>query len=246
MKNIGNNNIRLELGGIAISADKFIKSVNSFFDIIDEVTVNITGKKKEIQWNVSVESGSANVIATPVALNGSPDLVDLTVDRIQQGIKTLEKKAERPANFTDTALRNIHDLAYIVDEKKQEFNSICIWIKQKPQQISLRSAANVDKIMGIKYRDYGSIEGKLQVISVRKNLKFVVYDDLSDQPIKCYFKSGITEEVVSAFDKRVSVYGLIMYKSQGEPYSVRVEQLKVFKEQDELPTINDVLGIMKD
>ena len=100
--------------------------------------------------------------------------------------------------------------------------------------------------MGIKYRDYGSIEGKLQVISVRKNLKFVVYDDLSDQPVKCYFKSGITEEVVSAFDKRVSVYGLIMYKSQGEPYSVRVEQLKVFKEQDELPTINDVLGIMKD
>ena len=92
MKNIGNNNIRLELGGIAISADKFIKSVNAFFDIIDEVTVNITGKKKEIQWNVSVESGSANVIATPVALNGSPDLVDLTVDRIQQGIKTLEKK----------------------------------------------------------------------------------------------------------------------------------------------------------
>ena len=34
MKNIGNNNIRLELGGIAISADKFIKSVNAFFDIM--------------------------------------------------------------------------------------------------------------------------------------------------------------------------------------------------------------------
>ena len=63
--------------------------------------------------------------------------------------------------------------------------------------------------------------------------------------ILCYFKEENVDDVLSAFRKRVSVYGLIMYKSHGEPYSLKVEQFRVFKDKEDLPTANDVLEILK-
>ena len=240
------NKIRLEFVGFTIPANKFVKGVNAFFDIIDEVTNSVTGKKKEIEWKVTVESGSASIIAIAESINGSPETIPKTIEIIERGIKTIENRAQRPEHFSDTSLRKIHDLASIVDEKEPELYKVNIWIKQKPQAISLSSAANVNKIMGIKYYDLGSVEGKLQVISERKGLRFVVYDDLHDKAIRCYFDDDIINDVINAFSKRVSVYGLITYKAHGEPYSVKVEKFRVFKDKDDLPTINDVLGIMKE
>ncbi len=85
----------------------------------------------------------------------------------------------------------------------------------------------------------------MRVISERKSLRFFVDDDLTSKSIACYFKEENINDVLSAFRKRVSVYGLIMYKSHGEPYSLKVERFRVLKDKDDLPTINDVLGILK-
>ncbi|MHA1343771.1 MAG: hypothetical protein ACTSQG_07285 [Promethearchaeota archaeon] len=240
-----NNKVRLELGGLKISADNFVKGVNSFFDLIDEISKEFIGKKKII-WNVTVESGSNYIIAEPELLNGDYEKVCEIVNTINNGIDIIENKEYRPKHFSDNALKYVSKLASIVDEKEPDLYSVKIRINGKSQKITHKSVANIDKIMGIKYRDYGAIEGRLKMISERKGLRFVVYDDYYDNPIRCYFESEIINEVVNAFGKRVSVYGLILYKAKGVPYSIKVKKFRIFKDKKDLPTINDVLGIFED
>ncbi len=213
--------------------------------MIDDVSISAIGKEDKIQWVVDVKPGSANIIATPISNNGSLDIVTIAVNAIESGIVSIEESSQRPEHFSDSALRKIYELATIADPKDSGLTDVNILFNQNRRLISKHTAANIDKIMGVKYHDYGSVEGKLRVISERKSLRFFVVDDFTGKSILCYFKEENVDDVLSAFRKRVSVYGLIMYKSHGEPYSLKVEQFRVFKDKEDLPTANDVLEILK-
>jgi hypothetical protein len=93
-------------------------------------------------------------------------------------------------------------------------------------------------------RAFGSIEGKLQTISDRGAFQFVVFDALSDKGVNCFVPQEKFNLAHGAFGKRVRVEGEINYDKQGRPLSIRVTDIKVFKNLSELPPVDDFLGIL--
>ena len=123
-------------------------------------------------------------------------------------------------------------------------NRIRIWRDQKSNSVSSKALAYINSLFGIESKDWGTIEGRLSVLSERRGLQILVYDPVTNQPTRCYFKEEILKEVLSAFGQRVSVSGLIRYRG-GEPMNMKVEEFYIFPEPETLPGIMDIRGILK-
>jgi len=245
-QNYQKNSIRLEMSGPRITAEKFSRSVRTFFDLIDDVATDIAGKRKAVEWLVSVESGSVTICATPECVNGSPKLVAQTVSAVQKGLEAISKRARRPAHFSENALKKLYELGTIVGLGDKGLDHVRIRINKKCNELSPASVAYVDELLGTPGSAYGTIEGDLLAVNVKGRLKFSVYEAFSGKPVTCFFGDEIFSEVISAIRKRVSAYGLIRYGKNGNPKSIEIEELSVFPEEDELPTFSDMIGILKD
>jgi len=239
------NQLVFEIEGKKITSNRFKSAVKWFFDFVDEVSSQITVKKKPILWVVSVGHSSVRLNLSPEVKKEDRLVVPEIIETIENGINTINIQDVRPKNYTDDALKALRELASIVDPTKEEINSIKVYTNGNKNEISTKAIGNIDSILQIRREELGSIEGKLEVISSRRGLHFVIYDSLKNRPISCYFKDDFIEKVLSAFNKRVYVFGLIKYRKGGVPYSIQVEKFRIFRPQSELPTPDDVLGILK-
>ena len=238
------NTITLRLEGEKISADKFRRAVVNFYALVNEVESEKIGKKKPIRWIVSVREGSIILESTPEPIDISEEEVENFVNFFGEGIETLEKSAERPEHFSNRALDLVHEISSIPDPQNIDFGRIQIFTNGKRHDITSYSKANIDSILGYKVKDFGSVEGKLETISGRKGLKFFVFDSLTDERIRCDIEKELLDEAIEAFEQRVYVYGLIAYDSAGRPKRIKVEEIKVLPKEEDLPSIDEVGGIL--
>jgi hypothetical protein len=238
--------IKLEMSGPKITADIFSRSVRTFFDLIEEVAANVSAKRRAIDWLVSIESGSITICARPESVNGSPALVAKTTRAVAKGIKAIAQRSRRPAYFSDTALQKLHELGSIVGLGDKGVEHVRIRIGHKCNELSPASVAYIDELLGTATSSYGTIEGNLLAVNVKGRLKFSVYETFTGKPVTCFFGDELFKDVIAAIRKRVSAYGMIRYRKNGEPASIDIEQLNVFPCEDELPSFADVIGILRD
>jgi hypothetical protein len=237
--------ISLKLEGDKITSDKLRSSIGNFYGFVDEVASEISGRKKPIKWIVRVKKGSIILANEPeIAENLNPAITDRIFESIKIGIESLEKVAHRPLSFSDRALEYLQGLAAIPKGRSNGLTGIHISIDRKPHKLTSHVIANVDSILGVYSKALGSIEGKLQTISERGGYKFIVYDSLSDKPVRCDIDEDLILEATRAFGKRIYVYGVISYDKNGVPKSIRVQEFKVFKERETLPSAFEVCGIL--
>ena len=70
----------------------------------------------------------------------------------------------------------------------------------------------------------GAIKGRIQAISSRNRLRFILYDTLFDKPIPCFIEENQKEMVVQYWDKLVFVSGeIIRNPATGVP--IRMEHI---------------------
>jgi hypothetical protein len=240
------NTVTLEINGPEITADVFGRSVRLFFDLINDVAVDVAGKPKAIQWMISVEEGSIGLCATARSANGSPQLAGKTVGAIRSGIEAIGQRKRRPAHFSDNALTKLFELGNIPGLGDQGIERIGLKINQERCELSPASVAYADELLGTRTSAYGTVEGDLLALNVKGRLRFSVYETLTGREVKCFFGDEIYNEVIAAIKKRVSAYGLIRYRKNGQPASLEIEKLTVFPEQSELPQFEDIVGLLKD
>jgi hypothetical protein len=64
--------------------------------------------------------------------------------------------------------------------------------------------------------------------------------------IVCHFnKQELEEEALKGFRKRVLISGLIHYGAEGHPTSVDADYIRIFPEESELPTVEQIQAIYK-
>jgi len=243
------NRISFKFEGERVTSDKFRRGVGSFYSLLDEITNEISGKKKAVNWLVSVKQGSIELIAEGEPVNIEEDVVINVINKLDKGLESLEETTYRPnyrpEYFTDNALELVENLAVLPD-RTDELNKISIRVNGKHHNITPHSIANIHSILGTRGKAIGSVEGKLLTLSKRAGITVIVYDSLSDKPVRCVISDDLIPIAVEAFekDKRVSVIGMISYGKEGIPQSIKVEEIKVFPDKEELPSAFDVYGIL--
>lgn len=236
-----NRRLRLKIDGEHLTHDKFLRAVQSFFGVLKEVAAEVTGSPKSIEWLVSAKSGSVDLISDGRA-RGKLVPIDLVVNATYFGLKKLQSKGVRPPHFNDEALQNARELGKLADGKS--IDSIKVLRSRNRFSVSAKVVPNVDRILGGDVVEIGSIEGRLQMISSRGSLHVGVWDDIWGRRVRCFIRPEMEDEVKDAFRHRVSVNGLIRLKKTGEPVSIEVESVDIIPPDKELPTADEVCGIL--
>jgi hypothetical protein len=85
----------------------------------------------------------------------------------------------------------------------------------------------------------------LEVLSGHGPLRVFVYDPIDSRQIRCDISEKDLQTALASFRKRVEVYGKVRYRRDGMPVSVKVESIVPFPSPEEIPTLEEIRGILR-
>jgi hypothetical protein len=240
------NELQLKLDASEVSLAQLVSASSIFAALLREVAREYTGSERAVKWTVEVHGGSVTLpirgrpATDKIAAQAVPEIVAAVVG----GIKLLNERPARPDYFNDQALREAKALANLVNE---DLPRIAVQNGTVGSDATRKLMTHVDQVMGEGRESIGAIEGKLQALNIHeKPPRFAIFDLLTDQRIECYFGANVDlEEVLRGVGRRVAVAGIIKTRGTGERFSIDVRSLRVFPAESELPTPEEVKGILR-
>lgn len=241
--------IILKIAGPCITAEKFEQGIRSFLHIIKDVAIDITETKKGVRWYVEVQPGSIQVVFKPQAIKTPPEQISQIGKAVTDGLALLEHEAVRPPHFSDNALKEAKKLGLILDGNGEKLDQVRVRHNDEALDISLRTAANVDALIGVYAKDLGTVEGRLSVVSERNGYSIQIYHLTTNKPTRCIIPQDLLKDVLGAFGKRVAATGEIRYRRDGTRLSIKVKEpddFYVFPNPELLPSIEHMRGLFKE
>ena len=238
--------------GDAIQPDSLIKSLNHSYAILRELDASVTGATRGgIEWGIdTIKKGSP----LEVAFVGDPKTLHV-VDPLEQiqsalidGLNTLsdtKEEPERPPHYSDKALKAAQKLADL--RKRGDIGEIEVYTSpsfRAPITTSVSRAVHF--LIGAAFESEGSIVGSLDSITVHRSHEFRVWDELSGRPVTCKFSREKLGDVKEGLKRRVLVHGKITRNVHGLPVGITVDGIEPQPEESELPTIEEMSGLVND
>ncbi len=242
--------LRLNLDTVALTLTQLTRIEQIFAGLLGEVGAAVVdGDPQSVQWLVqAVSSGSIRFELRPEPVTKTIPHARMSevVHAVADGLALLERHAERPPFFTDRALERASDL---VDQIGRGVRAIEVGNAKAKVSLTPNLKVNVADVLrrGGLVDSIGTIEGRLETVSVHERRYFNVYDDLTGERIECRFGGDLElADVGRAVGRRVAVTGKITYRASGEIVMVEAEQFYVFPEPESLPSAEDVRGLLAD
>jgi hypothetical protein len=234
--------IEVKIDGPNLTPERFMKAARAFFDLVQGVARNMTGTQDAIPWTVEVKSGSAILRA-----RSTNERAERAVQAVIRGVNSLRSGIQAaPPWYGRDEINAARLLASLVDGA--DITSIQIKNGNTPEEMSPTVVATVDAILeSDKSIAFGSIEGVIEMLSIRDGFRCTVYEPNYGRGINCYFnKVELEREAHLAFGKRVLLSGMIRYGKEGLPTTLHADALRVFPPDAELPTAQEIQAIYKE
>ena len=236
--------IELKLDSPRVPSGKFIRGVNAFFGIIKDVTIGVYGDHNAIPWVVEVEPGCAVIRALPVIEEEDDTRPETVREAITSGLKLIEGGSGHvPQYFNDKTLKKVRELSRL-----NEPDGLRVYVSADStrHEVSNRSALNIEEILKWTVEDFGTIEGRLLVLAKKRGFEIKIKEEVSDRLVTCHIPDNLLDDAKDAFDRRVSVTGVIRYRRDGTPVSIDIDPENGFFRfpyERELPSVEEVVGI---
>ena len=237
--------IQIEIDGPKLTPDRFIKAAQAFLDLVTGVSKNLSDKATPEEWTVETEKGSVIVRMR----TDNPERA-AAIHAVGRGVRALNSGVRAvPEWFTKDEVKAARELTAVIDAGGKFVTSISMANGEVIADLSPITIKTADAILsGEKYEAFGSIEGRIETLHGREAypLAFYVSDVHSKRQVVCHFNKTEDEEgAIGAFRKRVLVYGLIHYAKEGYPTSVDADSLRIFAEEGDLPSVEQVQAIYR-
>jgi len=239
--------LTLEIGD-DLSPDRFVATARAFFGYVQEISEAFAPEGDLSGWVVKVREGST-LIAVDPSPKVPPAIAQIIYGRAESGIRRLADGDVEASGLPEGAIRCLRTLAELAEGTpgRNPPVPLRLWVMRKaiPLEPGLASAIREDQRTD--YRDYGTIEGRLQTIqeSTQGSLQFQLVDSALKQKVRCYFPEALLPEVFGKFRKRVEVSGIIHYRKNGAPISIEAARIEALPDDNELPSAKDVRGILR-
>lgn len=90
----------------------------------------------------------------------------------------------------------------------------------------------------------GSVSGTLESLTVHAKREASLYNDFDKRRVIVSYAEADYPRVHAALRKRVEVYGVLQEDSAGRPLRIRLQDLEVLPQDDDLPTLSSLIGSM--
>ncbi|KJS23786.1 MAG: hypothetical protein VR75_17610, partial [Hyphomonadaceae bacterium BRH_c29] len=197
----------------------------------------------KIAWTVKVREGSNLIGLAPDAL-AAIDQVSEVYEKFNTSTRHLMNGSVEEAGLSDAALGHFRQLSQLTAGKNESI-TMKFWVQRRPTEFGPKVAEVIRENERADYKDIGSIEGRLQAIQdMGGALRIKIKDPLYPRAIECKLPEDMIESALATFRKRVEITGMIHYRRNGIPMSIEVSNIDVLPDDSELPSIEDVRGIL--
>jgi|GEM_PF-2319574 hypothetical protein len=224
---------------------RLLKIQETFMAFLHELGKSMADTTRDpVEWVVrSVHASSLDFALDTEALSDRtpPDLPPAIKRAASLGLRVLHSGAERPEFYTDRVLEAACEFASLADEEMP----IRVGNAAGALSITPIIKTHIEEILVAPITAIGTVEGKLESVTVHDRRVFNIFDPLTRERIECHFAHRIkVEDIARAIERRVLVTGEIRYRDSGEIASVKAEDLAVIPLDADLPTADDVRGIL--
>jgi len=236
--------LTMELGDDP-SPSRFMSAATHFFGYIAEISKQVAPPDAVPQWVVRVREGSDLLALAPAAEAESLPWLEPIYAQAAKGVLTLIQGGIDAAALPEPALNHLNKLSELTRGPKERPMFIRLWFKRNPILVDATIAEIVREDERQGYNDFGTVEGIMDTIKDKDGLQFRVRDDVLALAIKCLIAEEQLKQAFDAFRKRVEVSGVIRYNRKGIPRSIRAERIEQLPNDDDLPSPEDVKGILR-
>ena len=247
------NRITFRIGfGETANPGNIIKSLDFSYSILRELDASITGETRGgIEWSIDEISKQSPLKFAFVGGSraAAPDnLFGRVQDALINGINALSEESDdpqRPLHYTDKLLNYLLKLWDL--RRKGEIGEIQVYTSTTDCAFITAVVSRAAKLLtSPAFESKGSIVGSLDSITVHRSHEFSVWDEFSGRAVTCKFSKEMLDLVKSRLKSRVLVHGTIKRNAQSRPVSIEVEGIEVQPGASELPTIEEMSGLVDD
>ena len=236
--------ISLVVDADRLPAKRFITLVQKFLDLVQRVSAEVTSVSDLPEMEVRVEAGSQRVHLS-TALGVEPAIAAVGYDAIMQGLHELEspETTQPPDGFDDDALAAARSIARAAISSGAQ---AAIGVGSGNRVVLTKQVVKtIDGVRAGGYSMWGSVEGRLEVINIHaKQRHCYIYRLRDDRRVRAVFDDERFESVRNHLSKRVIASGKLHYDVNDKLKFLDVHSIRAFKDDSELPTIDDVIGIL--
>ena len=243
--------LRLEIDYERISMDSFLKVMKEIHELLGELDCAVSRNRSgTLDWVISdLKAGSAYVEIESQVVRGDEDFARQVAQAFTNGLSQIVEEAVIPPFFTVGSVRRVLRIVRNLENTGNKGLTV-----QSPDTEHWgRGAARLTRadepilreLVSVRHSDIGAIEGTLELVSYRPR-SFNVFDSISRKVVKCDLPEELEHLVKENLGEIVEVSGVVSFNAQAEPLSIAVEGIRALGETDELPSIQDILGIAPD
>jgi len=240
------NTLHLELDGDpeTILLHAFGSAIQNWLAILADLDAGVSGNPRgTVDWIISdLAIGSACVKVIGRNRTEGQDFAPRVVREHVAGIRLIESEGVTPPYQTERGIKGIRNMFRLIT--REGVTGLRIWSPEEEAVVSAKGVVHAGQLLSSRYTSIGSIEGRLETISLHRGSKVVVYHQVTHRGVSCRLPRGDEwlERVKDALGKRVNVAGLIHWNARGEQVRVDVEDLRLLRPRSELPSSRDIGG----
>ena len=240
--------LRLQIQGDigTIPLPTFVNAVENWLEVLRDLDAAISRRAGgTLDWVVT-DLGTGSLCLEAEArsriedVNCAPQVALAAVN----GLDRLEREGTTPPYMSEQGLKKVQEFVRTIG--RHGVVGIRVAYETSEATLSARASANVDQLLPTRYTSVGSIEKRLEMISVHRKPRFVVYHDPTNKAVSCAFPEQWLEDVKNALGRRVNVAGVVHWNYKGEPTRIEGEDLRVLDSATALPSIAELAGSMPD
>ncbi len=166
------------------------------------------------------------------------DFSSSVADSFVEGFKVLETEGKSPALLTERGMHKASVLTHLIGKNGLQAVVASVPKTEKAAEITRKSAVNIEQLIPAASHSLGSVEGVLEVISIHRGNRFVIYQDGTNKAVSCFYsKLPLLDRIKGALGQRVVASGELFRNAKGEPIKVKLSQ------ESQLQTIRREFGV---
>ena len=237
--------IRLYIDADDVSLPLLAESLSAFRNVLQEVDKSVAGGHSgTLEWLVvSLKAGgSATIEAVAEPREAEADNGPTVIRACVTGFRILDQGPTAVESFTDEALEQLKRLATLVTGEVRGFRVTAPSLNETAT-ITQRTVANIVSLAGLGWYSIGSVEGRLETVSIHGQPTFTIYDALTSRAVRCEFEPDFLRRALDSVGARVLVHGRLQRDARGRP--VRLRDIDAFRVLDAPSSIDVFIGLLK-
>jgi hypothetical protein len=231
-----------DLGSITVKA--FEIAVRSYLRMLREYDVALSEERNgSLDWVITAIHGGSAVIELESRSrfeekNIGPDVAQQFV----RGWRQIEQQGTTPPYLSPSVMEQTRRMLKLIG--REGTTGYLVSDLSEEVEITSKSSVNIDRLLRERDHSIGSVEGRIETVSIHGRPRFILYHSRTQHAILCSVpKERLAELAPTAIlGSRVVVFGMLHSNALGEVLRIDVERVRRLRRESELPTIESLSG----